>query len=229
MGRILALATLVIINFSLVVVAAASPELVVDKPVFDFGAIPQGKKVEHAFILKNRGNTPLTIKNTRTSCGCTVANVTSSVIEPGKSTEIKASFDSSNFFGNIAKTISVETNDPKNSVYTLTLKGTVVEEIVVSPRQVNLGTIRIGTGKEVTITIENKGGKKLQLTDVKSSLSQVAVKITRNAVNPGSTGSIMVTATPRNEDRMLSGYLTIKTSSPNKPLITIPVFGSVVK
>jgi hypothetical protein len=228
MGRIIALTTL-ILTACLGTLAAASPEVAVDRPVFDFGTIPQGKKVEHTFILKNKGSTSLTIKNTRTSCGCTVASVSSSVIQPGKSAEIKASFDSSNFFGNITKTISVETNDPKNTVYTLTLKGTVVEEIVVTPRQVNLGTLRVGIAKEMAISIENRGSKQIQLTEVKSSLSQVVVKTAKNVVNPGSTGTIMLNATPRNEDRMLSGYLTIKTNSPNKPLITIPVFGSVAK
>lgn len=228
MGRILTL-TVLILTFSMTAAAATSPELAIDRPVFDFGTIPQGKKVEHAFILYNRGGAPLTIRNTRTSCGCTVANVSSSIIQPGKSAEIKAAFDSSNFFGNVAKTVSVDTNDPKSPVLTLTLKGTVVEEIVVAPRQVNLGTLRIGTEKEVSITIENRGSKKLQLTDVKSSLSQVEVSVARNVINPGSTGTILVNATPRDTDRVLSGYLTIKTNSQNKPLITIPVFGSVVK
>lgn len=228
MGRILAI-TALILTFSISAIAATAPELVVEKPVFEFGTIPQGEKVEHAFVLKNKGSAPLTIKNTRTSCGCTVANASSSVIQPGKNTVIKASFDSSNFFGNVAKTISVETNDPKTPVFVLTLKGTIVEEITTSPRQVNLGTLKTGASKEVTIIIENKGNKQLKLTDVKSSLPQTTVRVARSVINPGGTGIISVIATARNDDRMLSGYLTIKTSSPSKPLITIPVFGSVVK
>ncbi len=228
MGRILLLTNL-ILTLSMAAMAATVPEIAVEKPVFEFGTIAQGEKVEHTFVLKNRGSAPLTIKNTRTSCGCTVANASSSVIQQGKSTTIKASFDSSNFFGNVTKTISVETNDPKTPVFILTLKGTVVEEIVVAPRQVNLGTLKTGTGKEVTITVENKGSKQLKLIDVKSSLPQVAVRIARSLINPGNTGTILVTATARNEDRMLSGYLTIKTNSSSKPVITLPVFGSVVK
>ncbi len=228
MGRILILAAL-FFAFCQPVATAASPELAVDRPVFDFGTIPQGKKVEHAFILRNKGNAPLTIKNTRTSCGCTVANVSASVVQPSKSTEIRASFDSGNFFGNVTKTIAVESNDPKTPVYTLTLKGTVVEEIAVTPRQVNLGTLRAGTGKEFAVTIENKGNKQFHVTEVKSSLPQAVVTVAKNTINPGNTGTILINVTPRNEDRMLSGYLTIKTNSPSKPLITIPVFGSVIK
>jgi hypothetical protein len=45
----------------LVAPAHAAPRVVVDKPVFDFGELPQGQKIAHAFILKNAGDADLTI------------------------------------------------------------------------------------------------------------------------------------------------------------------------
>jgi hypothetical protein len=52
--------TMLLLPF-LVAPAHAGPRVVVDKPVFDFGELPQGQKIAHAFILKNAGNVDLTI------------------------------------------------------------------------------------------------------------------------------------------------------------------------
>jgi hypothetical protein len=46
----------------LVAPAHAGPRAVVDKPTIDFGEVPQGQPIAHAFILKNTGDADLTIK-----------------------------------------------------------------------------------------------------------------------------------------------------------------------
>jgi len=45
----------------LVAAGHAAPRVVVDKPAVDFGEVPQGQKIAHAFILKNAGDADLTI------------------------------------------------------------------------------------------------------------------------------------------------------------------------
>jgi len=52
--------TMLLLPF-LVAPAHADPRVVIDKPVFDFGELPQGQKIAHAFILKNAGDADLTI------------------------------------------------------------------------------------------------------------------------------------------------------------------------
>src|SRR5919198_1171592 len=110
---------LLVLPFSQVTIAHAAPQLVVEQPVYSFGTILQGKKVEHTFILKNAGDAPLQIKQVKPSCGCTAANVSSPTIQPGKKGEIKASFNSANFYGSVSKGIAVESNDPKNPTLNL--------------------------------------------------------------------------------------------------------------
>jgi len=213
---------------SLPALAAAAPELAVEQPVFDFGTVAQGKKVEHTFVLKNRGNAPLTIKNTSTSCGCTVAVVSSPVIQPGKTGDIKATFDTANFAGHMSKTVSVESDDPKNPVYTLTLKGNVVEEVTISPRQINFGTLKAGSGKEATLSLENRGSRKLEILEVSSSIPNVTIKsISKNIVPAGGISAILISASSRPGDRFLSGYISIRTNNASKPMITIPFYGSI--
>ena len=219
------------IGFFLFTVSAAlgAPRAAVERSTFDFGKVAQGKNVEHVFIIKNSGDAPLTIGRVSTSCGCTVADVSSRTIAPGKKAEISATFNSTNFSGNVSKNILVQTNDPKVPVHTLTMKGTVLEEIQVIPKQINLGELQAGTRKDTTVTIENRGKQPLTLASAKSTIPQVTVKPVKSKVRPGGKAVIQITVAPRKEDRFLGGYVTVKTDNPAKPEITIPVYASVAK
>ncbi|RNC65256.1 MAG: DUF1573 domain-containing protein [Desulfuromonadales bacterium] len=209
--------------------ALAAPTISVEKPVLDFGTIPQGKKINHVFTLKNTGDAPLTIIRTKTSCGCTVANVSTKTIEPGKSGELKTTFDSASFGGKISKTITIETNDPATPAYTLTIKGTINEDLVVTPRQLNLGQLKAGSSRDFSLTLENRGERTIKIVSVTTPLTQAKAATKKQTIKPGESGQINVTVAPRAEDRFISGFLTIATDSPAKPEITIAVYGSVIK
>lgn len=209
--------------------ALAAPILSVDKPVFDFGTIPQGKKIDYIFKLANKGDSPVTITRTRTSCGCTVANVSSNTIAPGKSADLKVSFDSTNFGGKVTKTVTVESNDPATPTTTLTVKGTIIEELVVTPRQLNLGQIKAGSSKEISLALENHGDRTIKILSVTSPAPQVKATAKKHSLKPGDKTLVAVTITARPEDRFLSGFLIIATDVPGKPEITVPLYGSVAK
>jgi len=209
--------------------ALATPILSVDKPVLNFGTISQGKKLNFAFKLTNNGDSPLSITRTRTSCGCTVAHISTNSIAPGKSAELKITFDSSNFGGKVSKTITVESNDPEAPSTTITIKGIINEDLVVTPRQLNLGQTHIGSSKEVSVTLENNGTRAIKILSVTTPMPQVKVSLSRNALKPGERLQISVKVSPRPEDRFLSGFLVVATDIPGKPEITVPLYGSVAK
>lgn len=222
------LSVVMIISLVSAAPALAAPETAVDRPTYDFGSISQGKKVEHTFIIRNKGDAPLIIKSVRPSCGCTAVTTSASVIAPGGSGEIRAAFDSSNYSGALQKTVAVDTNDPKVPSSTLNLKGTVIEEIRITPKLLNLGQVTIDTTQKSSITIVNKGNKPLKLTAVKSTLPQIAAVAEKKLLKPGESGTVLVSITPRKGDRLLSGYISITTDSPAKPEIQVPVYGSPV-
>ena len=81
------------ILFSLFIVAGhaeAGPRLVVEEPVYDYGTIPQGDKVDHIFHLTNSGDAVLEIHKVKTTCGCTVARDYPREIAPGASADLTA-------------------------------------------------------------------------------------------------------------------------------------------
>lgn len=218
-----------LISLIMVSGAIAAPRAVVADPVFDFGSIFHGTKVDHVFVLKNTGDSPLDVGKVSTSCGCTVVDVSDRNIKPGNNAEIRATFNSTNFSGSVSKQIMVQTNDPKTPVYTLVMKGTVVEEIEASPKQLNLGEINAGKTKTVSIVIENKGKTEVKLTSINSTLPQVSANIDKIKLKPGKRATITVKLSPRKDDRFIGGYLNIKTTNPSKPNINIPIYASVAK
>ena len=104
----------------------AKPIAYVAEPVFNFGVAFEGDVVEHAFLIKNQGDSPLEILDVRTSCGCTATKLSGTTVQPGATIRLSASFDSDGFGGQqTSKTVTVETNDPENRVIILRLEGTV--------------------------------------------------------------------------------------------------------
>jgi alpha-tubulin suppressor-like RCC1 family protein len=99
---------------------------VVDSAVFDFGDIKEANgPVTHVFKVKNDGEVALVITKAVGSCGCTVPEPTKEPIAPGKTGEIKVTYDPAKRPGPFTKTISVYSNGKVGS-YILTIKGKVI-------------------------------------------------------------------------------------------------------
>jgi len=207
--------------------ALAAPSISVEKPTHDFGTINQGQKVDHLFAVKNRGDEPLTITQIRSSCGCTAATLSTKTISPGKSGEVKVTFDSTNFADQVTKTVHLDSNDPRNPSTVLTMQGKIVEIIAATPRTLNLGSLKAGSRKEVMLKLENRGTTTFSVTSVHSPMAAIVGTIREGKVNPGKSGEITVTVAVPREGRFLSGYLTIQTDSPLKRELTVPIYATI--
>jgi hypothetical protein len=94
---------------------------------YTYDTIKQGDVVEYSFKFTNVGERPLTIKDVKGSCGCTIGSYPFLDIAPKEENAIKARFDSKGKKGPQFTTITVYSNaNPKGDV--LSLKGGVVEE-----------------------------------------------------------------------------------------------------
>ena len=109
-----------------------TPEKLTQAPIaffetkeYDFGTLEQGIKKSCDFQLTNKGKTPLHIRTTKTSCGCTIIKLTDKVVLPGQTLPIQIIFDSTGKMGFQNKTVTIITNDPKNPETTLRIKGEI--------------------------------------------------------------------------------------------------------
>jgi hypothetical protein len=105
---------------------ANAPVAIFNTDNFDFGDIQQGDKKECTFELTNKGNRDLIIRNIRASCGCTSVDPEKMVIPSGEKVPIKVQFDSSGKKGRQSKTVTVITNDPKNSTVVLRISSNIL-------------------------------------------------------------------------------------------------------
>lgn len=103
-----------------------SPEAVFLRKSYDFGEIVEGEKVSTIFLFKNKGDSDLIVKDIRVSCGCTAVLLSSKIIKPGKTSELKITFDSKGFKGDIKKSVYVHLNDPKRPIIQLIIKSKVI-------------------------------------------------------------------------------------------------------
>ena len=76
----------------------------------DFGDIVQGQQVAHTFVLTNTGKQPLIISNVAATCGCTVPSWPKEPVAPGKSAEIKVSFNSAGKVGKQNSVVRIYSN-----------------------------------------------------------------------------------------------------------------------
>ncbi|KGE15732.1 DUF1573 domain-containing protein [Sphingobacterium deserti] len=94
---------------------------------FDFGQVKEGEVVEHIYTFLNSGTSPVILSQVSASCGCTTPSYTQTPILPGKSGEIKVSFDSNGQVGKQQKIVTVVSN-AENNVTTIQLKGEVLKK-----------------------------------------------------------------------------------------------------
>lgn len=91
--------------------------------VFDFGKIPQGKPVTHAFEVSNGGNDTLKISNVQASCGCTTPEWDRDKMQaPGEKTKINVGYNAA-AEGPFTKFITIAYNGDKTKQ--ITIKGEV--------------------------------------------------------------------------------------------------------
>lgn len=104
---------------------ANAPKIKFEDTEYDFGTIKQKEKASTKYVFENTGKSDLIIRKIRASCGCTATKPEKSVIKPGEKSHIDVTFNSAGKRGKQRKTITVITNDPKNSTTRLRIKGTV--------------------------------------------------------------------------------------------------------
>ena len=106
---------------------SGGPLLNIHSKDHSFGTVKPGTPLRFGFEVKNDGDAVLEIQQVNPSCGCTTSSF-DKTIAPGKSGAINLAIEhTESYAGEIAKTATVVTNDPKNNNFTLTLRANFVK------------------------------------------------------------------------------------------------------
>ncbi len=91
------------------------PQIEINEIFHDFGSVGTTEVVTREFAIANMGQAPLTISRAYTTCGCTIADFTSTVIPPGMVSLVTLRFDAG-FHDTAGQTVRrgiiIENNDP---------------------------------------------------------------------------------------------------------------------
>lgn len=90
--------------------AVNGPQITFQETEYNFGDIKQGEVAEHVFTFKNTGTAPLVLSNVLTTCGCTASEWPKEPIAPGKSAQIKVTFNSTGKMGVQNKVVTIISN-----------------------------------------------------------------------------------------------------------------------
>ncbi len=93
------------------------PKIAVSENYYDFGSVGPTEVVTQDFAIANEGAAPLTISRAYTTCGCTTADFTATVIPPGKVSIMTLTLDAGfhDVRGQtVRRGVIIENNDPNN-------------------------------------------------------------------------------------------------------------------
>lgn len=138
--------------------ATLAPKAVCPETEYDFGEMENTETVEHDYVVRNEGTLPLELLNVRTSCGCTAATPTKTLLAPAEEGRIRVSFDLKNRSGRQEKLIIVTCNDPERPTFSMRLVGTAVQSVRAVPSSVFFGRVGPGAVRTRTFRIVAENG-----------------------------------------------------------------------
>lgn len=195
--------------------AAGVPRAVVEgSKEYDFGVMERNVQGKHAFIVRNEGTAPLTVKVGQTSCKCTVAALKDDKLAPGESTKVELEWEAKGYQEDFRQTAEVQTNDPANPVIRLAIYGNIIQSVRPIPEEIDLHGIPVNEETEAEVKVYGFTNEALELRS-------------HSLVNPEYADKFELSARPLEESEYAdvvgakSGYavrLKVKSGLPVGPL-----------
>jgi len=156
--------------------AEGGPRITFDKVVYDFGEIGPETRHTGKFEFKNTGDAPLKIVRVRSCCGVATRGVKSGQIyAPGESGALELDYTATSHPGSMSRKLHIQSNDPKQSVVTLTIKAKIARRVEYEPKQLRLFLNKENAGcREITLT--SVDGRPFSVTGFRSTANSITAE-----------------------------------------------------
>lgn len=96
-----------------------------DPNFYDFGAVKEGDKVKHTFMLKNTSSKTFNIVEVNTSCACTSSKIDTKTLEPGQEVPVEIEFDTTGYPGLRNRQLFIHTDSQENPLIMFEIRADV--------------------------------------------------------------------------------------------------------
>ncbi len=200
---------------------------------WDFGSIPRGAIVLHSFKFKNTGTDPLMITNVKPTCGCTTAPLSDSIVTPGATADIMATFNTKNFNGRVTKQIFVDSSDPIKPYLKLIFSAIInnpLQTIIPAPTAADFGNVKAGASAQVKIIITNTDKAKANLAIVEESAPTIVkATLAKTTLTPEGTTELVLDLVPQAKPGEINQSITLEAGNITGSRFTIPWKAVIIK
>lgn len=206
------------------------PKLVVVNPNFDFGSVLTGETIKHSFLLKNEGDTQLSIERIIPSCACTIVNNKFKHIPANQEKELEVEFNTFGFRGQQNKVIRIITNEQQLKQHSLYLQGDVQPEILLSPERVFLGNIHRSkiaslSPVEVNIAVNKAAKADIKISSVISPAKFVEIE---SESGDAKNRKVVLKLNAPKKNGIFRERLIVQLENAQQKSINIPVFYKII-
>ncbi len=208
--------------------AAQAQLRVVGGNEISFGKVYQtGAMVHKNFTIKNAGRDTITIGRVSTSCGCTVAFLSDSVLAPGKRSEVKIQFNPTGYIGEVTKYIYILNSNPKSRLLTVRMMGCVAYALQPTPSYVVFNSVKAGQPDSTSVTLSNTSNETIRITKVELPSGAMTYKLHKRVLKPGEFTDLDVYI-GTGEKVSIDGNIRILTTSKLQPVLQLRMFAGIL-
>lgn len=189
----------------------------------DFGAVPRGPTLTHAFRFTNKTQSAVQVSHVRVSCGCVSAAPSQYSIGPGESATINIQMDTRRFVGHKHVTVYVQFSQPGFDEVRLGVQANGRDDVAVNPSIVSLGKVKKGSSPEATATVNFYGHPGVQITEIERESNFVLAEV--KPAGQATSGQFELKIGLRPDTPAGNWYtdVWVKTNHPSVPRLRIPL------
>jgi hypothetical protein len=195
----------------------------INPPAVNLATVEQGRSVTRSVVLRSM-RPGMKITSVRATNPLVKAEVRERAGYSSSEFEIAVSLDSSAPLGDIRDVLSIQTNDPSVSVLQVEVSGKVEPDLVVTPQQLALGTMRPGVPVSKSIIIRGQRPFVIEKLERDTELDVWKSKYSRDSKN---LHTINLTMTPPENPGEYTETFTITIPGRPEP-IKVKATGTII-
>jgi Protein of unknown function (DUF1573) len=204
----------------------SGPQISFTEWSFDFGRVQSGKIVNHEFTFTNSGNEALVISDVVSSCGCTAADNYSKRVEPGATGKLPVIFNTTGMAGPARKTLTIPSNDRLNPKVLVEITATLWKPIDAIPA-VAAFSFGPDSQRKDTRVLRLINNLDTPVTLSAPVCTNGSFKAEMSTIRPGQEFELRVSVVPPLPPGSSLCPITIQTSSPKMPVVTVDAYALV--